>query len=302
MKRIFLPLLVATAAFIPGCSTVQQISEGTASLAATAGVISPDQAQSITRTTGAMTKAFDSITPEQEYYIGRAVAATLVTTYKPYDVEKANDYLNVIGQALAMASDRPQTFGGYHFLVLDTEEINAFAAPGGLIVISRGMLRCCRSEAAVAAVLAHEVAHVQFAHGLQAIKKGRLTSAFTILATETTRTLGGKEVGELTDAFEGTISDITGTLVNSGYSRKFEYQADQGAVAILQRVGYNPEALVDMLQEMEKRLKPGGHDFAQTHPAPKDRIAQIRALLGAPRPVTASPATQKRFESALAGI
>ena len=68
MKRIFLPLLVATAAFIPGCSTVQQISEGTASLAATAGVISPDQAQSITRTTGAMTKAFDITAANWTYW------------------------------------------------------------------------------------------------------------------------------------------------------------------------------------------------------------------------------------------
>jgi beta-barrel assembly-enhancing protease len=78
----------------------------------------------------------------------------------------------------------PETFGGYHFLILDSDEINAFAAPGGLIFVTRGMLRCCDSEDAVAAVLAHEVGHVQHQHGIQTIRKPALTSAFTILAAE----------------------------------------------------------------------------------------------------------------------
>jgi predicted Zn-dependent protease len=65
-------------------------------------------------------------------------------------------------------------------------------------------------------------------------------------------------------------------MINNGLSRSFEYQADQAALVILQRVGYNPSGLIDMLTRMEEKLKPGGSDFAKTHPAPRDRIAEIQ--------------------------
>ncbi len=76
----------------------------------------------------------------------------------------------MLGQSLVIFSDRPETFGGYHFLLLDSNEINAFAAPGGLILVTRGMLQCCANEDELAAVLAHEIAHVEKKHGLTAIK------------------------------------------------------------------------------------------------------------------------------------
>ena len=109
------------------------------------------------------------------------MAATVLVTYKPFDREQANAYLNLLGQTVAQFSTKPETFGGYHFLLLDTDEVNAFAAPGGLILISRGMVRCCKSEDELVAVLAHEISHVDHQHGLKAIRKGRLTSALTTL-------------------------------------------------------------------------------------------------------------------------
>lgn len=279
-----------------GCKTIAQV--GT-TVGQAAGVLTPEQAESINRSAEAVEKTFQDITPEQEYYIGRAVAATVLKTYKVYDNPELTHYINVLGQALAMASDKPETFGGYHFIILDTDEINAFGAPGGFIMVSRGMLRCCKTEDALAAVLAHEVGHVENQHGLKAIKKGRLTSALTILALEGAKQLGGEQLAELTKAFENSISDITSTLMNSGYSRITEFEADRSAVKIMERVGYQPAALVDMLHEMKKNLKPGGLDFAKTHPDPHVRIAEIEKIIGAGTGMQKVDARQRRFEKML---
>jgi predicted Zn-dependent protease len=250
----------------------------------------------------AVQKSFEDITPEQEYYIGRAVGATILTQYEPYTAPGPTEYLNLLGRTLSLASDRPETFGGYHFLILDSAEINAFAAPGGLIFVSRGLLACADSEDAVAAILAHEIAHVVQQHGLQAIKKSRVTSALTSVAIASAQTAGSDELAKLTGVFEDSIGDITATLVNSGYSRAFEKEADLMAVEILRRVGYDPNALVRMLDVMEVRLEPGGADFAKTHPEPAVRITAIRKVL-AEEPAPPSPAVRRmRYQAALGNL
>lgn len=282
-----------------GCETVAQYGSMAGQAA---GVITYDQAQSINRVASATGKTFQDITPEQEYYIGRSVAATVLATYRPYDRAALNQYLTVLGQTLAQYSDRPETFGGYHFLVLETDEVNAFAAPGGLILVSRGLIRCCRSEDALAAVLAHEIGHVQNQHGLRAIKKGRLTSALTIMAVEAGKSLGGADLAEATRAFEGSITDITSTLMNSGYSRSLENEADAAAVQILVRAGYDPHALIDMLTVMKTRLAGDSRGFGRTHPSPDDRIQHVSALIGPRSAVPPPPARQQRFGAALAGV
>ena len=294
---LFSSLALALAIFLTGCDTLNQMTQGVTSAAASAGLINTDQAESINKTTAAVSKTFEDITPSQEYYIGRTVGATILHKYKPFDKEEPVRYLNTLGQALALASERPETFGGYHFMILDTSEINAFAAPGGLIFVSRGLIHCCKTEDALAAVLAHEIGHVQLRHGLQAIEKGRITSAVTTLAAESGKNLGGQQLAELTKSFEGAITDITGTLVNNGYARKLEFQADASAVKTLKNIGYDPNALVAMLEEMDRHLKPGGAGFAKTHPQPKDRIDELRKII---RTVDTRPAPAKeraeRFE------
>lgn len=285
-----------------GCKATESIMQVGSSIGMPIGPISSTQATSALKTAQAVYKSFQDITPEQEYYIGRAIGAIIVGKYKPYDNLKANTYLNVLGQTLAQASDRPETFGGYHFTILDSDEINAFAAPGGLIFVSRGMLRCCKHEDAVASVLAHEIAHVQFKHGLQAIKKSRITDALTTLALEGTKSFGGENLAKLTTIFEGSLSDITTTMINNGYSRAFESEADTAAVSILKGVGYDPNGLVEMLTVMDKGLKPGGLDFAKTHPSPQNRIAEIQKSTGASSEVKMPPNRQKRFVAALGTI
>lgn len=280
-----------------GCETLQLALKEATELGVEAGIVSRDQADSINKTTADAGKTVEDITPEQEYYIGRSVAATILGRYRPYNNEEATLYVNRVGQGLALASDRPDTFGGYHFLVLDSPEINAFAAPGGLVLVTRGMLKLCKTEDGLAAVLAHEIGHVQAQHGLRAIKTGRLTSALTLLATESAKNLGVAEVAQIAEAFEGSISDITSTLVNNGYGRILEQEADSSAILILKRVGYNPQALVEMLTEMQKQLKPGGLDFAKTHPDPEDRIDDILQDIGShPSGSTAPAVRQLRFE------
>jgi predicted Zn-dependent protease len=293
-----LGVTVLLAVLVPGCKTTDAL----VGVGVSTGVITHSQGESIAKTTKAVARSFEDFTPEQEYYIGRSVGAVVLDKYRPYNNKQANDYLNLLGQTLSRASDMPATFGGYHFLILDSDDINAFAAPGGLIFITRGMLRCCEHEDAVAAVLAHEIGHVQAKHGLQAVKKSRITTALTTIGAEGTKTFGGAELAELTQTFEDSISDITSTIVNNGYSRSFEQQADKAAVTILTRVGYDPNGLVDMLTVMSRRLQPGGLDFAKTHPSPGSRIADIRGMIGETTEVTEPKPRQARFLAALGNI
>lgn len=265
------------------------------------GYITSDQGESIRKGTTAVAKSLEEFTPEQEYFIGRAVGAVVLSKYKVYANGQLNEYLNILGQTLAAASDKPAIFGGYHFLVLDSNDINAFATPGGHIFVTRGLIRCCQSEDALAAILAHEIGHIQLRHGMQAIEKARTTEALTIIATEGAKNLGSSEVAQLTNTFSGVISDITNSLINNGYSRSFEYQADQASVSLVKRIGYNPEGLIDVLKVMGKNIKKGGLDFAKTHPASNDRIKEIQSknkFASLVEPKT----RQDRFKAAVAGI
>lgn len=290
-------LAAAWAWMMAGCETVNKITAAAADVAAGAGVITKDQAESTKRVSTAVTKTFEDITPEQEYYIGRTVAATVLTAYKPKTGEALNWYVNEVGQSLAQFSTRPETFGGYHFMVLDSEDINAFAAPGGLILVTRGLLQCCQTEDELAAVLAHEIGHVEKTHGLRAIKTGRLNSALTIMAVEAGKNLAGDNLAEVTKAFDESINDITTTLMNSGYSRKLEYEADAAGIEILKKSGYQPGALVAMLENMAKSWDPARHDFAATHPPPLDRIAQLQRL-GVVSSQASANSRQQRFLAA----
>jgi len=295
-----LMLIIALPALFTGCKSIETATNVGSAIGVATGMLTDSQADSLKKTTIAVARSFQDITPEQEYYIGRAVGAVILEKYRPFQDESAITYVNVLGQTLANASDRPETFGGYHFLILDSDEINAFAAPGGLIFITRGMLACCRNEDALAAVLAHEIGHVQSKHGLQAIKKSRITTALTTIGVEGTKTFAGKGLATLTQTFGESITDITKTLVNNGYSREFEREADQSAILILERVGYNPNGLVDMLREMNRRLKPGGLDFAKTHPAPISRIEDISSVIGPYAPVVEPKPRNIRFNRAMA--
>ena len=118
------------------------------------------------------------ITPDQEYYIGRAVAAKIVSTYTILEDEDLTKYLNLVGNAVAVNSDNPDVPGGYHFGILDTKDINAFACPGGIVFVTKGLIDTLENEDELAAVLAHEIGHYKKKHTLTSILQLKKHSTF----------------------------------------------------------------------------------------------------------------------------
>lgn len=222
-----------------------------------------------------ISKASEDINSEHEYYIGRTVSANILAKYKLYNNRSATQYINKVGKVLSFNSNLPETFGGYHFAIINSNEVNAFAAPGGFIFVTLGMLRLCDSEDALASVLAHEIAHIEHRHGISSIKKSRITSVFTTIGLESVKYSDNEKLKEITDEFGGSIDDIMNTLVVNGYSRSFEHDADISALKILKRSGYSQNAMIDMLKRMDIRLRGDSLGFGSTHPTPKDRIDSI---------------------------
>jgi predicted Zn-dependent protease len=265
------------------CGTLADATGLAAQAAGDAGIIDPVVSESIVQSTEAINRAAEEITPEQEYYIGRAVGAHILTRYRQDTGNPAlTQYLNRICSAVALHSSRPEGYNGYHAAILDSPEINAFATSGGHIFITRGLLENAASEDALAAVLAHEIAHIQLQHSIRAIKTSRITQALMATGSSAlTAATHGTELAELTDIFDESVTDIVSTLINNGYSRSQEFDADALALALLASAGYDPSALIDMLRALERNLPdhPGG--FNQTHPSPADRIANLERHIGA---------------------
>lgn len=239
------------------------------------------------------------LTAQQHYYIGRAVAANIFTQYPLYEDESATRYLNEVGATLAAASDMPYVYNGYRFAIADTDEANAFAVPGAYIIVTRGMLRGCQTEDELAAILAHEIAHIQREHGIQAIQQDRFKEFGKVVAVEAAGAAAGQSglpVAQSARFLAGAAGDITRQLMVDGYSRKAEAEADRDAVALLQRVGYDPHALVAVLTKIAGQGPSIG--AGRTHPSSAQRVEAVRALIKT-HPVEPPPARQERFESAL---
>ena len=185
-----------------------------------------------------------------------------------------------MGQTVALGSDRPLTYGGYHFAILDSEEINALSCPGGMIFITRGMLRQVKTEDELAAILAHEVAHVNHRDGAAAVERSRWIQVVSLQAAQAARKYGGAELNELVSLFQGSVEDVVKTLLVSGYSRQAESEADESALIILHRLGYNPYALPDTLERIagtQAQFKSGG--IFATHPGMRDRASADMAVI-----------------------
>jgi len=219
------------------------------------------------------------ISETEEYYIGRAVAANILHQYSPVSDPDVQAYINEVGRAVSVYSPRPATYGGYHFMLLESGEINAMACPGGLVFVTRGLYNLADSEDELAAILAHEISHVALKHGLRSVEKAKWTGAFAHLGTAAAERYGSDEVRELSESYGNVVSDITTNLVTRGYSRDSEKQADSLAVAILDRSGYDPEALKRVLEAMAAIDSRSGPGFWQTHPSPEDRLEVVAEAL-----------------------
>lgn len=277
--KAFAAAVLAAALVLAGCQAVKQ---GAADVLASTGKVSREDAESLVKTAETLRSTFADITEEEEYYIGRSTAALILSKYKLYRNDPLSAYINVLGTAVAYASDRPETFAGYHFAVLDTDEVNAMAAPGGFVFVTRGLLKRCADEETLAAILAHEIGHVAERHGLQAIKKSRLMDAFKVIGGEASRQFNSEELAKVTAAFEGALGDVVETLVERGYDRKFEYEADKLALSFAARTGYAPGGLADFLTGMEEKRPAGAAaGWFKTHPSAADRLARVKAEIAA---------------------
>ncbi|MDR1429374.1 MAG: M48 family metalloprotease [Spirochaetaceae bacterium] len=219
-------------------------------------------------------RAGEEFTPEQEYYLGRAVGANILVFYTIYSAKPAlTRYVNRICQTIAINSPRPDIYNGYHVAILDSDEINGFATSGGHIFLTRGLIACAESEDALAAVIAHEIAHIQLQHSLEAVKKSRKTQAILTTAGSIAGAIDNNNIAALTDAFGESIQSAISTMVNSGYARDQEFDADKTALGLMAEAGYDPSALIEMLTVLKTNQgRQPNRGFAKTHPSPQDRI------------------------------
>jgi predicted Zn-dependent protease len=272
---IFFCALLPLLGLAGACQTMTAVTSAGAQIAGGLGVIDQKTANAISKSSDAIGRAAEDITPEQEYYIGRAVGANILTGYKIYTADPAlTAYLNRICGAIVINSPKPEIYNGYHVMPLDSTEINAFATSGGHIFITRGLINCTGSEDALAAVIAHEISHIQLQHSVKAIKTSRINQALLATASSTADVLTtNMSINELTDIFNESVGEIVSTMVNNGYSQSQEFDADTMAVSLLASAGYDPSSLITMLRALEKNQprSPGG--FNKTHPAPARRIS-----------------------------
>jgi predicted Zn-dependent protease len=221
----------------------------------------------------------DDISPEDEYYIGRAVGASILQKYRPYTGNRAlSAYLNRICGALALHA--PGVFNGYHVMILDSQEINAFATSGGHIFVTLGLAEAAVSEDMLAAIIAHEMAHIRLRHGIEVIRDKRLAQELRRVA----KRAGDMAVREAVLEARGrlfidSVREIVDTMVVSGFSQQQEFEADSLAVSLLASAGYEPSSLIDTLRALEKtqRSRPGG--IGKTHPPPALRISNVERTI-----------------------
>ena len=124
------------------------------------------------------------LTDQEEYFIGRAVSAKILSTYPLLEDENKTEYMNLVGNIISSNSDRTELVGGYHFAILNSSAINAFASPNGVIFVTTGLLDSLDNEDELAAVLAHEVAHINNKDGVSAIEVNRGGGLLTAIMLE----------------------------------------------------------------------------------------------------------------------
>jgi predicted Zn-dependent protease len=213
-------------------------------------------------------QALTPLTLDQEKDVGREVAAKLIGFYHLYNDPGLTRYVNLVGATVAAQSPRQDI--QYHFAILDSNEINAFSAPGGYIFVTRGALALCDDESELAGVLAHEVAHVADKHIVHVIENDKKTRT-------------GKEVAS--DYAQGSplLDKLANTGIKAltqGLAPKDEYEADHDGVEFAQAAGYPADGLERFLTKLNQATDQGAHSFwTRTHPPVADRNACIQQLI-----------------------
>ena len=257
-----------------------------------------------------LTKDMDD---QQEYWLGRSVATSILDQYhyqyKDEDSIKAaklagiTAYVNQVGNVVANAAmknrkddDRPNPYDGWHFVVLDADDINAFAAPGGFILITAGAVRAAKSEDELACVLAHEVSHVMRGHALKGIKGAHMTGAASD-AFQVAGVMSTEQLQEVANLMQQLIDSMLNGY-KQGWSKDAELEADVRGTEIAAKAGYDPAGLGRFLETLKKKqagaAAGGGQDDFHTYPAVDERIGKLKGVKAG----TVSPARKDRFVAA----
>jgi len=207
-----------------------------------------------------------SMSLDKEREIGREVAGVVLGRWQPSTNAALTDYVNLVGTVVAQQSPRVTEIP-FRFAVLDTDEINAFAAPGGYIFVTRGALELMESEAELAGVLGHEISHVDQKHVLEQVRKGNM---ITGVASE--NDLNGPVMDRAVETLAGVIF--------KGLDRASELESDSLGMLYAAAAGYRPDGLltfVRRLQANESNARRGRFlaEMKATHPPAADRVAAL---------------------------
>ncbi|HEX9637990.1 MAG TPA: M48 family metallopeptidase [Acidobacteriota bacterium] len=229
------------------------------------------------------------VSESQEIQIGRSMAQQIETQMKILDQPEVQNYVEDLGQHLVRHSGRSDL--AYRFRVIDGDPVNAFSLPGGFVYVYTGLMRAAETEAELAGVLAHEIAHVTEKH---AVKRYSSIQLFGLGAR-----VGGGAVGGLGGSALYSGLQLGGLFAILGYSRADEHEADRVGLAMLDRSGYQPESMIDFMGTLiavrrEEEAKDPDRDavpaLLRTHPATEDRIEALEQELA--RLQSAPPAVE----------
>jgi predicted Zn-dependent protease len=178
--------------------------------------------------------------------------------------------------------------------------MNAISAPGGFVFVSSGFIDALRDEDELAAVLAHEIAHVANQDGVKAISNANLFSALSEASTQGASVALNNvsspiDVSLITATFSQSVDGVMEKLLTKGFDRSQEYQADLYAAKLLQRAGYDPSALVRVLTILKDRSSGSREGWYATHPSPTDRIEEVESEFKFPDDRPQAPVRVARF-------
>ena len=203
----------------------------------------------------------------EEIQIGQSMTETLLGARPLYDDAQLQRYVNEVGLWVARQSERPTL--AWHFGVNDSDHINAFAAPGGFVIITKGMMKQLRNESELAGVLGHEVAHVIQKHHLKALRK----TAFADLLGEGLTAASDNRNTELVRKLTGPTKE----LYARGLDKSDEFEADRMGVVLATRAGYDPYGLPAVLSTLAS-ADPKDNFLTlltKTHPLPQARLDRL---------------------------
>lgn len=207
---------------------------------------------------------------EDEIAVGRNVTGTILGAAPLVNDAQLQQYVNKVGRWVASQSERADL--PWHFGVIDSNDVNAFAAPGGYVLITKGLYLRLTSEAQLAGVLGHEIAHVVQKHHLKVMQKQALLDAGTSFLKDKI------SKNKLTQRAVSTGAEISARNLD----KSAEFEADSMGTVLAARAGYEAYGLAEVLQDMETINNNDGSValLFQTHPHPDDRLAQLSLVSG----------------------